>query len=1213
MIEKLSPNIQIYFAEIAERLWSGHASIMIGAGFSKNALNTLYPTKKPPNWSELGDTFYEKLYAKKPEDIKYTSLLKLAEEFEVTFGRPSLEQFITKKIADEEYEPSELHRKIMELPWTDVFTTNYDTLLERSSKDITSRRYNVVINKNDLSHSSKPRIVKLHGSLPSEKPFIITEEDYRNYPNKQAPFVNTVKQSLLENTMCLLGFSGDDPNFQQWIGWINDNMGKNNTSKIYLVGVLNLPESQKALLNSKNIIPVDLSGSSIVNGDHKKGIEIFIEYLENQKFRRDNLGWPLSEDLKTYKSLHEEVDFKPLIQEWRNCREKYPNWFILPQAQREKLWMFTEMHSVSIYVFKNLKEFDDLEYIYELNWRLEKCLFPIYNDMASCFQKILDKYNLFPENISENREINILEKKLNQNDKGKYQHFWKQISLSLLRFYREENFDQEWDKTYNTLNSIKNQLSSDQLSFFYYEQIQRALFKLNINEVRRILDEWSQNNISIFWNIKRAMLLGEFDQIKVALKLLNTSLLEIRKKLHLSLQEDDYTWVSLESYTMFLINILQGNFQFEKGEINNNDYKERWNDVLQYKCDPWGEQKYFDLMLQKPYFQKNNVSNNNDFEIGTVTRSFTLGRSSQDFITAYTFLRFIEELAIPLSLSRLNLSDKTINGALERIKLVSPQWGIAIVNRCRDEKIVDTVFDRIQLLKLSSSIIDLYTEEYIRKFYELLPEQSNPIAKVFIRKVPYLLSRLCTKCNDSLKLDIYKLCLDLYIKELDLPKTDKLLSNLINSSSKNLLNKTMEILLKFPIIDSDLAISYTLQEPFDFINKSEIKYEIKLKKEIFEDLIEKIKGEKGIRENAMKRLIFLYNCKQLNKTQSQKLFNTIWSQTDETFGFPKNTVYYHFAFINWPQPKNRNAEGRFKKYINDANFNIQQQRTEKGIGMSRGNDRYFEELYYGSKTINNDNGVVWSIEELENILAKCETWWKLDKFYLLDEKYKDEGFGGSIYEEFVSRFNKLPDIISRVLGFYKDDLNNDTIHKIKIISEELESNNIPVLRIKVVFNFYNDYENYLSDLKKGLRSNNRRILLDALNSVILAVHCSSYVNDIFFINRLIDILSVPLQWKMLDLLGDIFDIFDDFINHSNIVSNSVKEELYDSLQYVLHLSIDDKISIDDFLLLKQKSIKLASSIYKKNLEDNLSIPQIINDWKAIAENKEEFADIRNRW
>jgi len=142
MVDNLPFYIKSYLTEIAERLWTGHASIMVGAGFSKNAGNIINSAKQPPNWWQLGDAFYEKLHNKKPDnDVKYASLLKLAEEYEATFGRSALEHFIVKNIADNEYEPSELHKMLMELPWTDVFTTNYDTLLERSCKDVLSRRY----------------------------------------------------------------------------------------------------------------------------------------------------------------------------------------------------------------------------------------------------------------------------------------------------------------------------------------------------------------------------------------------------------------------------------------------------------------------------------------------------------------------------------------------------------------------------------------------------------------------------------------------------------------------------------------------------------------------------------------------------------------------------------------------------------------------------------------------------------------------------------------------------------------------------------------------------------------------------------------------------------------------------------------------------------------------------------------------------------------
>ena len=40
---------------------------------------------------------------------------------------------------DEAYQPGKVHDLLMSLPWTDVFTTNYDTLLERAFKNGTGK------------------------------------------------------------------------------------------------------------------------------------------------------------------------------------------------------------------------------------------------------------------------------------------------------------------------------------------------------------------------------------------------------------------------------------------------------------------------------------------------------------------------------------------------------------------------------------------------------------------------------------------------------------------------------------------------------------------------------------------------------------------------------------------------------------------------------------------------------------------------------------------------------------------------------------------------------------------------------------------------------------------------------------------------------------------------------------------------------------------
>lgn len=1216
----LPSDIQSYFTEIAERLWTDHASVIVGAGFSKNAVNTVNPSKSAPDWGQLGDLLYEKIHNRKPGlNVKYLNLLKLAEEFEAAFGRSTLEHFIQKNIADNEYEPSLLHKMLMELPWTDVFTTNYDTLLERSCKDVLSRKYDIVINQKDLVYSNKPRIIKLHGSLPSERPFIITEEDYRVYPIKYAPFVNTVQQSLLENTLCLIGFSGDDPNFLKWIGWINDNLGYSNAPKIYLIGVLNLTESQKKLLSNKNIIAVDVSSCNDINGNHKKGLMLFINYLASQKNKRKNLDWPMYSDLKKI-TLDKNEDIASLLSEWVKCRNKYPNWIILPQKQRDRLWRYTEKHSHNESIFQNLHLFEDLDYAYELNWRLEKCLFPIWNKLAPYFQKILDRYNFFPNDNLDRKEINVSYNTTQTVDLNKYARRWIELSLSMLRFYREEDFENEWLKIFNELNLIKKHLSYEQSAHFYYEQILNAIFKNNHDEAKRLLSEWPQNNNSLFWEAKRAMLLTEFGQLKESANLLEFVLIEIRKRLNLSPIEDDYLWVSQEAYVMYQLNIVQQNIiqetlvKDEETKVNQEDFNERWNDLLKFKSDPQGEMRYFDIILDLPQKVNHGVTIKNDFQIGRSTRSIKFGGTPQDFLTAYTFLRYLDELAIPLSLSRLNIGNKSINGALSRIMMTSPTWGMAILNRCSDNSAVEVVFHREQLINLPTSTVNKYVKEYLKQFeIHFVNGITDPIAKAFIDKIPTILSRLCTKCSDDLRGEIFKFYSKIYKQQIVLPNFIKLFENLIYSSDKNTLALAAENLLDAPLLDSESYRAVTtFLEPFDYLKTNNIQKKLEINQNIVKDIFEKALEATGVRENAITRLIFLYEKKQLNKTQVKKLFDIIWQQKDKD-GFPKHTKYYHFTFTKWPHPANINPIDLYTQYIAINNFNIQDTGNKKGISMSHGTDRYSEELFFGSKTLNNIDGIKWNLTQIEEILQKCEQWWNLDKHYLTDEKHKSIRFAGSIYEEFLSRFKNLTNIIARVFGIRKDDLNPELIKRIETLIIDMENHGVPVLKAKVTFGIYKNYNKYLKEVQDYLALKNKTSeVIDALESIILSVHCSPYKKDKKFLFELITLLAIPLKWNILELLGDVFDVLQDFILHSNIDLTNIHDDIESSLRYTLNMSTDE-LPLAEYLILRQKSISLASAIFIQWNKVHLPIPQIITEWKTIAESDEEFGDIKNRW
>ena len=134
MLDDAPDHIRPYLDEIAGRLWSNNAAVIVGAGFSRNAKPVDSTSPFFPSWQELGDVFYRKLHGRPPgDDARYISLLKLAEQIQAAFGRPALDELLRRSIPNLGYEPSPLHSQLLDLPWKDVFTTNYDTLLERAA------------------------------------------------------------------------------------------------------------------------------------------------------------------------------------------------------------------------------------------------------------------------------------------------------------------------------------------------------------------------------------------------------------------------------------------------------------------------------------------------------------------------------------------------------------------------------------------------------------------------------------------------------------------------------------------------------------------------------------------------------------------------------------------------------------------------------------------------------------------------------------------------------------------------------------------------------------------------------------------------------------------------------------------------------------------------------------------------------------------------
>ena len=277
---------------------------MIGSGFSRNAQKTRFDAPDMPLWADIAEELFRQLYPEGAGGGSYgggvvppsvDNASRLAQEYETAFGRSDLYRLLNELIRNSEFAPGEAHVRLLKLPWRDVFTTNWDTLLERASSDTLEHPYRVVQSTKQLPIVNPPRIIKLHGSFPSQFPLIVTEEDYRTYPTEFAPFVNTVQQAIMETVFFLIGFSGDDPNFLQWSGWVRDNLGEA-ALKIYLAGWLELSPHRRRMLEGRGVVPIDVAHHPMastwpVYRRHEYATEWLLHALEPSR-PYDNMTWP---------------------------------------------------------------------------------------------------------------------------------------------------------------------------------------------------------------------------------------------------------------------------------------------------------------------------------------------------------------------------------------------------------------------------------------------------------------------------------------------------------------------------------------------------------------------------------------------------------------------------------------------------------------------------------------------------------------------------------------------------------------------------------------------------------------------------------------------------------------------------------------------------------------------------------------------------------
>lgn len=843
-----------YIREIAEAMSANHAAVMIGAGFSKNADKISSTDKWFKNWNELSDVFYDTVYGNAGPGKEYNSSLRLAQEVEITVGRPKLEDILKDAIPDEDYGPSEVYTKLMELPWRDIFTTNYDTLLERAADKVSKRRYNVVVNQEDLVNSNDaPRILKLHGSFPSQRPFIITEEDYRTYPIKFAAMVNTVQQSLLENVFCMIGFSCEDPNFLNWIGWIHDNLGKSSSQKIYMISVNHIAEAKQKLLFDKNIIVVDLQ-KLFPKEEISKRLMSFFEQLNKlieEKEKKDQ--WF---DFSTIE-ISAENSFEEKTKKLKILNESYPGWIFLPWEMKYKVNKVLEELENKRYFFRETEKLGDTSYSIQIEYMYEYVKFlniagrPIILQTVEKFWNILDKY----------------EKK-----EKKIEYKIQYIYLQLLRAFRELA---DWEKYDLCRGKIQEAiLRYEEKQFLYANDWWMQMYRFEDTNLIELLNKWDLIQEDLYWRMIKSCMYAMVGETIKGEQILVEILPKIRKQL-VKNSKDEYL-CSMEECIVSLLNFIrQGNW------LVNSDTE--LEDCIQTGDVRWWEENdtYCSHLNEKDN-QKAETSVQTNYDL-SVTYTSYIGKNNSKIYYALDYLRFLEQTGHPFRIQMIT-NMKGFQRVIESLYLYYPHWCLIQMLIAQNDKELDILFGRNKLSGMTQKQVDDCIREYL-KALELVsknikPENANWSMSIYdnsAKILPQIISRLCYKCSSVILdriLDYMLILCSSNVRD-NFKGINKILEGVCNAYTEEEQGERIEKILMFPIKTNERQTYY---DPINYLECPKEKY--KINDDLYNNIMIQIRqlienGESKEKSDALQRLIVLAQLIQLRQNDKEYLYQCL--------------------------------------------------------------------------------------------------------------------------------------------------------------------------------------------------------------------------------------------------------------------------------------------------------------------------------------------------
>ena len=945
------------------------ASVMVGSGFSRNAEPIISGAREMPMWQQLVDHFYDALYPRGTESSggnnrrPATNNVRIAQEYEAAFGRSTLHDTLRRIVPNAQHNPGSAHRKLLALPWRDVYTTNWDTLLERAGDQVNEQDYSSVISAEEIPMANRPRIVKLHGSFPAQFPLIVTEEDYRTYPTKFAPFVNTVQQSMMETVFLLIGFSGDDPNFLNWSGWVRDNLGAS-APKIYLAGWFGLSPHRRRMMENHNVVPIDLAQHQEGRNwpeslRHERATEWLLRSLELGR-PYDITSWPSPPNvepdeipgyLKPIDSArHKEPKVEPAPQDlgdpssldtikeitrvWRHNRLMYPGWLSLPSFNRWAMVANTEQwKKATLSTLQNVQPAERLRFIRELVWREEILLIPTHPDLQSVIQGALDSIDCH------NRTIDGADE---PDENWTYiREDWRSTTIALLTFARFR-FDREaFEQAVKALEPFQDE-DPDLYHRLFHEQCLWTIYDRDFDLLDDLLARWKTENCDPAWMMRKAAMLWESQRNRDAQELLNNSISAMQA---MPPDENGLGNLSRESWATFAAL----NSDSRLGLLD------RLRKLIPMRCDPFQERQSVTEGMERARAEEDPPTFDINRRRGTSVRFVNY----DPYAATYRAVRLSEVAGLPPFTENSTTWAQVMRQAAEEVAEHDLEFAVRLVLRAcngHSDKTLERIVTRTRVATMTTELVETLIQCCLNALEKAARDKVTPASATQQRfnTAVEVLSRLVIRLEPSKVESILNYAVD-WCQDAELAKS------IVHTSIRNLIVRSWEALPEewrkeraMELLNTDLVglgnIQPTMEshwpDPAEVIDHTSTELrrgpENETQWQSAIDLIARgLASNATARRRASNRLEKLVRSTMLKEDESLKMATALWSeQHTAEDGLPGGTDLFDWAFLTFPEPTLGLAEQRFRSewISHDEATSYEIQRKIRGFRINLGSN-----------------------------------------------------------------------------------------------------------------------------------------------------------------------------------------------------------------------------------------------------------------------------------